>query len=113
MTLRRSPLHFNPLRPSRNHLSPVSWPEEPTQTSTDSSPFAYLHEPYVADGSQETVTLEAMGRYDRETQRWVFPGDGHTMGVYTKTRDATSKSPPTASPGESPDYDYHTDDACQ
>jgi hypothetical protein len=115
MTLKPSPLHFNPLRPSRNQLTPVSWAEKPAQRSTDRSPFAYLHQPFTGDNVHATAPAPApeMGQYNRATQRWEFPEDLPAMGVWTKSRSGSPKSPPTASyPGESPDYDYVTDDAC-
>lgn len=113
MRLKESPLHFNPLRPSRNHLAAVSWPESPAQRSSDRSPFAYLHEPYVGyDGDAET-TLDDLGSYNNDTQRWEFPDGVVTMGIATKTQSGPPKSPPTGRPGEQPDYDYVVDDACE
>jgi hypothetical protein len=113
MSLKESPLHFNPLRPSRNHLAAVSWPEAPAKRSTDHSPFAYLHDPYVGEVGETSLTLEDLGSYNRDTQRWESPSNHFTMGIATKTRSGPAKSPPTGSPGESPDYDYVVDDACQ
>lgn len=106
----QTPLHFNPLRPSRNQLRGVTQLQD---TPSSRAPFAYLHNPYRADSTEEYVTVEQMGTYNRDTQMWEFPNGQFDMGVQTKTRVGQPKSPPTASlPGEQPDYDYVTDDHC-
>lgn len=109
--LKDSPLHFHPLRPSRDHLDAVSWSERPVQRSGASSPFAYIHEPFVGDDYVGATTIEEMGSYNPETQRWEFPDGAPSLGVYTKTN--AGSTPPTASyPGEQPDVNWVTDDAC-
>jgi len=113
MTLKPSPLHFNPLRPSRNQLTPVTWADKPAQRASDRSPFAYLHPPFTGDNTHPSAPTPEMGEYDRATQRWAWPEDLPAMGIWTKCRTGSPKSPPTASyPGEQPDYDQVTDDAC-
>lgn len=110
----QTPLHFNPLRPSRNQLRGVTWPTQPQSRRSSNAPFAYLHTPFVADSTERYVSAEEMGHFSNETQMWVFPSDHIEMGFNTMTRSQNPKSPPTATwPGEQPDYDYVADDACQ
>jgi hypothetical protein len=112
MKLKETPLHFNPLRPCRSHLEAVTWSGGPVQRSTDRSPFAYLHEPYLDVDTDPVFSQEDIGHYDRETQRWQYPNDPVELGVWTKTRKQPSKSPPSAKTHDQPDYDTVTDDAC-
>ena len=114
MKLKETPLHFNPLRPCRNQLDAVTWPDKPVQRSTDRSPFAYLHEPYLDVDPDPVLSLEDMGHYNRKTQRWEYPNGPVDMGHWTKTRKLPSKSTATGLPprGDDPDYDTVVDDAC-